>query len=165
MEAKVNSKYKEGTPQSNYFQWEECDVVCVSADETLAEVIQLMKENQIGDVVVTEDRNGNRAPIGMITDRDVALCLDKQSDFKSIKAGDLISGSVVTASLNDDPFKLIEVMKREGVSRLPLVNESGKMVSLITARNLLEILTKGLFDLTQISEQQRERESTSHQRH
>ena len=48
------------------------DVVIVFRSDTTANACRLMRENHIGSVVVVDDGRRN-APVGMITDRDVAI--------------------------------------------------------------------------------------------
>jgi predicted transcriptional regulator len=83
-------------------------------------------------------------------------------DFKNVKVMDVMSRSVVTASINDDLLSLIHLMKDSGVTRLPMVDEQGNVAGVLTAKNILQVLTHCFFEMTQISENQQENEQ-SHQ--
>ena len=49
------------------------DVVFVRRGESVALACRLMREHHVGSLVVVEERAGARAPVGMFTDRDVAI--------------------------------------------------------------------------------------------
>jgi len=165
MQAKVNSQEASGSEKTfNYnLSWEKGNVVSVSPNATLKEAVKLMKDKQVGDVLVINPQSKIDSLQGIITDRDIALCLAEEVDFQDLKVSDIMSTSVVTASQSDDFFKLVSLMNQHGVTRLPLLDTQGKVVGVVTAKNLLELLVKSLFEVTQISEQQQENERNNQQ--
>jgi CBS domain-containing protein len=166
MQAKVNSRETAGSSEKmfNYnLSWEKGNVVSVSPRATLKEAVKLMKDQQVGDVLVIDQEAGRESLQGIITDRDIALCLAEDVDFQDLKVSDIMSTSVVTASQEDDFFKLVSLMNQQGVTRLPLLDNKGHVVGVVTAKNLLELLVKSLFEVTQISEQQQENERNQQQ--
>lgn len=48
-------------------------VVVMQRDETVSEAAKLMRQHHVGAVVVVEDRNGIRVPVGIVTDRDLIM--------------------------------------------------------------------------------------------
>jgi CBS domain-containing protein len=121
-----------------------------------------MRDEQVGNVLVMETEDDGGALLGVVTDRDIALCIANEEDLEDLRVADVMTESVITGSVDDSVFKLIALMKNAGVTRLPLVNAEDEVVGVATARNLLEILTKSFFDLTQIGEQQRQNEQAHH---
>jgi len=160
MEAKVSTQTPTGTEKNfNYnMYWKKTDVISVPPTANLKEVAQLMKDHQIGDVLVVGGGKPGQEVQGIVTDRDIALCLTEDANCMQKTAGDVMSESVVTASEGDDFFKLVELMHQSGVTRLPLKDANGKLVGVVTAKNLLQILARTLFEITEISEQQQENE-------
>jgi CBS domain-containing protein len=83
------------------------NVVCCEPDAPIAEVAALMRRHHVGDVVVVDNQqDGARVPIGIVTDRDIlveTLALDV--DPKMFSAAELMSSPVTTvqedASLNE----------------------------------------------------------------
>jgi CBS domain-containing protein len=137
------------------------NVVCVSAGAPVSEAIDLMKDNQIGDVIVCE--GSSKKPIGMLTDRDIALKVSKDVSFNEMKVSDVMpEGKIVTCGQNEDVFEMIRVMKEHGVSRLPIVDASGAVVRIVTAKNLLQYLTQSLVDLAEVSRNQQQKEQQTH---
>jgi predicted transcriptional regulator len=146
MQANINT----GSSSQVHLQWKKDDVVWIEPDAPLWEASQLMREHQIGDLVVMSGRGQRR----------IALCLGDAIDFKSLRVADVMSSSVVSASMSDDLFKIIQLMKDSGVTRLPMLDSQGQVAGVVTAKNILQILVNCFFDVTQISERQQENEST-----
>lgn len=162
MEAKINSK--ESREESFDFQlsWQKGRVVSVEPDLPVAEAAEIMKDQQIGTVlVISNDADGQELQ-GIVTDRDIALCIASEDEIDDLVVSDIMSESLVTASTRDDVFKLIHLMKDSGITRLPLLDDNNDVVGVVTARNLIEVLLGSLFDLTQISEKQQEKERARH---
>jgi CBS domain-containing protein len=135
------------------------ELICVHADDNLREAGRLMRENHIGDLVVVREENGRKQPVGLVTDRDLAIeTFGQEVSGDNLLVGDIMSRDLVTASVHDDIFQLIERMKSSGVSRLPLVDDEGNVTGIITAKRLTRILLEGLNDLFEMSEQRKENE-------
>ena len=48
-------------------------VVCCGLDATALEAAQTMRAEHVGDIVVIDDRDGRRRPVGIVTDRDLIV--------------------------------------------------------------------------------------------
>ncbi|WP_295902335.1 CBS domain-containing protein [uncultured Bdellovibrio sp.] len=161
MEAKMTHQ-ETGTRKANLkLRWEKSRIVSISPDADLTEAAKLMKDQQVGDVLVMGGQ-GPSSIQGIITDRDIALCVATNKDISSIRVGDIMSPSVVTGNIDDDIFKLAGLMKNSGVTRLPLMGQGNQVIGVVTARNLIEVLLGALFDLVQISETQHQNERAHH---
>lgn len=165
MQANLNAHSKSGStakgaPGKFSFkaEWKKEEVISIDPEAPLWEAVQLMKQHQVGDVLVVTRADGRGKPLGMVTDRDIALSLTENIDFKHMKVMDVMSGSVVTAPVDEDLFVMIRLMKSSGVTRLPLTDPRGHVVGVVTAKNILQILVSCFFDVTQISERQQENE-------
>lgn len=142
------------------------NVICIAADASLPEAATLMRENHIGDLVVVETANGFQKPVGMITDRDILIeTLPQNVNPENLYVSDIMSRGVATAGENEDPFSVIKTMKDCGVVRLPVVDDQGALVGIITARSLVQLLSQGLCDLAMIARQQHENEEEKAARH
>lgn len=135
--------------------------VCVSEDATLFEAAHLMRENHIGDLIVVSEKDGGqkKVPIGIITDRDLAIETYGQGiSGEKLLVSDILTRETATGLVSDDVFQLIEKMKAAGVGRLPLLNSGGELAGVITAKRLTRILLQGLNDLFEMSEQRKQNE-------
>lgn len=93
----------------------------VHKDATLHEVAQLMRDHQIGDVLVTTDDN---KLCGIITDRDIVIrAIADGEDPDQIRAGDICTDQIVTiepsASLDD----AVQLMRERAIRRVPVVRD------------------------------------------
>ena len=66
-------------------------VIVVQRNDTVLEAAKLMRQHHVGDVLVVEDRNGVRVPVGIVTDRDLVVeIMAPELDYMVITVGDVI---------------------------------------------------------------------------
>jgi CBS domain-containing protein len=116
------------------------DVVTTQRDTPVHTVVAQMAEHDVGSVVVVEDDR----PIGIITDRAVAVALEETPDIAQQKAEVLIDGELVTADPSMTIFDALQVMSDEGIRRLPIVDDDGALRGIITLDDVL-VLLGGVF--------------------
>lgn len=153
--------------QSVMMEFARKDIVCVEATDTLSEALDLMADNHIGDVIVVDSREGDRKPIGILTDRDIALSLlsSKEEDVCSLPVSHCMSRNVVTARVDEDVFSVIDTLKSNGVGRIPLVDQNGNLIGIVTAKNLLQKLVQGVNDLLFVTDDQQKQNELFAQKH
>ena len=62
-----------------------------------------MRENHIGSLVIVDESDRGRIPVGMLTDRDIAIAVVAQAlDPRTLTAGEVMSGELVTANEQDE---------------------------------------------------------------
>ena len=108
----------------------------VSVDETtsLQQVARLMRDRDIGDVIV--ERQG--APTGIVTDRDLVVRgMAENEDARSLQAGDICSGDVLSVSPDDDVDDAASLMREAAIRRLPVI-ENGRAVGIISLGDLAQ---------------------------
>lgn len=136
------------------------EVVVVERTASATDAAKLMRGYHVGDVVVVESRNGERIPVGILTDRDLVVeVLARELDPQALTVGDLMSYELAKAWEQDDVEQALELMRGHGIRRLPVVNEFGSLVGIVTVDDLLEYMGEQLSDLVRVAgrEQQRER--------
>ena len=112
-------------------------VVTVRPDETVVKAARLMGEKNVGSVVVVE----NRKPIGILTDRDIAIrVVAKKADINSILVKDAMTKKIVTGRDNQRVAELAKVMHENGIRRVPIVNKKGMLSGIITLDDLLYMM-------------------------
>jgi CBS domain-containing protein len=117
------------------------DVVFVAPGESVAQAARLMREHHVGSLVVVEGGPGGRRPIGMFTDRDVAvgvvaLGLDPEATPVEVA----MRGRVATLREDEGIGRAVTLMRAEGVRRLAVVDASGKLVGVLAADDLIDLL-------------------------
>lgn len=111
----------------------------VTPDTTLSEVARVMRDADVGDVVVTE---GNRLK-GLITDRDIVVrCLADGGDPDTVRAGDVCSAELVTVPPQSSVKDAVHAMRSATVRRLPVV-EGEEVVGIVTMGDLARAIDPG----------------------
>ncbi len=122
------------------------NVICCSADAPISEVAGLMRRHHVGDVIVVDtQQEGVRAPIGIITDRDIlveTIALDIEA--KLFTASDLMTSPVTTVQEDASLTEALAVMRGKQVRRLPVVNRAGQLFGIITSDDVLNVIASEL---------------------
>jgi CBS domain-containing protein len=135
------------------------NVVAVSRDMTVTEAASLMRHHHIGDVLV-QDHSGERpVPIGIVTDRDIVVeVVAAELDPRTLKLGDLLVSPLVTADAEDSCEDTVRLMALNGVRRMPVVDDDGALVGVVTLDDLLPHFAAPLAQLSELAARGRERE-------
>ena len=135
------------------------EVACISPQASIREAAKLMRDRHVGDLVVVENPDHPRKPLGIITDRDLAIRVltDTQSP-DAFKIEDVMNRDLLVVRTDDGLFHATEALERAGVRRLPIVDQDGNLKGLISADDLYEILAEELGNLSRISTRQGSRE-------
>jgi len=127
------------------------EVVITGRESTIVEVAQLMRLHHVGDVVIVEDREDDRAPVGIITDRDLVVELIADGvDLDAVTAGDVMSYELVTARTDDSIWETLKRMRGLGVRRMPVVNNRGGLEGILSLDDILELLAEELSMLAKV---------------
>ena len=133
-------------------------VVTVERNATLKNVSGLMRKEHVGCVVVTEMRKGKKTPVGVITDRDIALALDSSQNPQDVLVERIMQGDPVTASATDGVYETVLKMRVNGVRRVPVLNEEGSLCGIICADDLLLLMGEEMNSLARIIDSEVQRE-------
>ncbi len=138
------------------------EVVIVRAKDSALEAAQLMRTHHVGDVVVVEDRGGTRVPIGIVTDRDLVVeIMAAKLNPAAITAGDIMVPELAAVKENVGLFEAIEYMHAKGVRRLPVVDDKGGLIGILTLDDLLELLADEMKALARLVKQELKKETMS----
>ncbi len=138
------------------------EVVVVQRNDTALEAAKLMRQHHVGDVLVVEDRNGIRVPVGIVTDRDLIMeIMAPELDGAVITVGDIMAQELVTVKGSTGIFEAIQYMRQKAVRRLPIVNESGGLIGILTLDDLLELLSEELLEIAKLVRNEQQKETRS----
>lgn len=127
------------------------EVVYVNRDVTVHAACKLMRHYHVGSLVVVDEVEGKRVPVGILTDRDVVIEIDAMDlDAKVITAGDIMSADLVTVPQDHGVLETIELMRFKGVRRVPVVDAENRLTGIVTVDDLLEVLAEELSDIARI---------------
>ncbi|GAA2658215.1 CBS domain-containing protein [Streptomyces vastus] len=107
-------------------------VVAVRPDASLVEAAQLMRAQDIGDVLVA----GDRSLLGVLTDRDIALrAVADGVDPLTVSAQAVCTPHPVVIGPDDAVSAAVELMREHAIRRLPVV-EDGHPVGMVSLGDL-----------------------------
>lgn len=104
----------------------------LASSATLAEAARIMRQEDIGDVLVEE--NGN--PCGIVTDRDLVvrgIAAGKDPDETPLK--EVCSMKLVSVKPDDSVDEAVRLMRERSVRRIPVM-ENGKTVGIVSLGDL-----------------------------
>jgi CBS domain-containing protein len=107
------------------------EVVTAAPDRTVREIAELMRERNVGSVVIVHDDR----PTGFVTDRDLALSVIADGRDFGDHVADHASSPVITAEPSMDVEEGAELMVRHGVRRLVIV-DGGHLRGIVTLDDL-----------------------------
>ncbi|NWF71732.1 MAG: CBS domain-containing protein [Nitrospirae bacterium] len=119
------------------------DVQCCGPDTNLAAAAKMMWDSDCGALPVL---NVEGHVIGMLTDRDICMAAaTKNKPASDITVWETARGTAYTCHLSDDVHTALDIMKREKVRRLPVVDEAGVLQGIVAMNDfvLLATDTKG----------------------
>jgi CBS domain-containing protein len=106
-------------------------VVTAATDDSLRRVGELMRDRNVGSVVICE---GDR-PVGVITDRDLALAVVADAVDAGETAGAQASRPLVTGHVQMDIEEAVALMVQHRIRRLP-VTDADELVGIVTIDDL-----------------------------
>lgn len=108
---------------------------CVTPDTPVRDVARLMREGDFGLVPVV-DHDDTRRLEGVISDRDIAVRCVAEGHDGNCRVGDHMTRDTRTAREDEDVEQVMQVMRREQVRRVPVVNDTGRLVGIVAQADL-----------------------------
>lgn len=126
------------------------DVVTASTAASVRELAQTMLDEELGDVVIAEDGT----PVGIVTDRDIALTVARNDDLSGLTAGDIMTPDPVTIHEDATAVELPAAMADGQVRRIPVVDDEGTLVGIATLDDVVATAGEMLDDVATVIESQ-----------
>lgn len=104
---------------------------------TTKQAVELMKHNGVGGLPVTDNEN---KVLAIVTERDMLSIFPKRTKISQVSA--LMTGDVVTASVETTVIEAEREMIRKSFRRLPLVSESS-LSGIVTAMDIVRFFGSG----------------------
>jgi len=139
-------------------------VIAMGKDETIKQAAQLMYNEHVGAVVVVDKKNGVLGtPLGIVTDRDITMCLGKNGKLDTNRPiNEIMSPNVIVCSTEDGVYETINKMKANGIRRIPVINKQDSVVGMLSSDDLIQLLGTELSELSQILTNETNREKNIH---
>jgi len=108
------------------------DPVTLLENATIGDAMRLMRENKIGGIPIV-DKNGKL--VGILTNRDLRFEDDGNRKVSEV----MTKEKLITAPEGTDLKKAETILRNYKIEKLPVVDKSGKLIGLITYRDILQL--------------------------
>ena len=108
------------------------NVVSADAEASLGDVAALMRDQNVGSVVILD---GGR-PIAMITDRDIALIVGADGVDRSQRVKPYAAHPLITGDTEMNVEEAAAHMVQNRVRRLPILDTEGALAGIVTLDDL-----------------------------
>ena len=108
------------------------DPVTLYDDASIGDALRLMKENKIGGIPIVDN---NKKLVGILTNRDLRFETDIRKKIKHV----MTKENLITAPEGTDMKKAENILRNYKIEKLPVVNKQGKLIGLITYRDILQL--------------------------
>lgn len=109
-------------------------------DDTLAEAAAKMRAQQTGSLLVME----GEALAGIVTERDLLKVVGDGRDPKAVALRDVMTKDPVTVDPNSSIQEAAKIMFDKWFRHLPVTTSDGKVVGIISLRDLLSLVAEGM---------------------
>ena len=116
-------------------------VLATTRSASIPEAAAAMARFQVGALLVMEDRDTGGQPIGIVTDRDLAL---HGFASQSISVGSVMTPVVATVRHDADAHEALELMRAHGVRRLIVTGEGGAVSGIVSIDDVVDGLSADL---------------------
>lgn len=104
-------------------------------DATLVDAAQLMRREDIGDVLLTRDGRVT----GIVTDRDIVIRAIAQGKLPGeTRLRDVATDELVTLVPSDTVAHAVALMRDKAIRRIPVVDDDGGPVGIVSIGDLAE---------------------------
>jgi IMP dehydrogenase len=108
------------------------DPITLNENATIGDALRLMRENKIGGIPITD---GKQKLVGILTNRDLRFETDSNRLVKEVMTKD----KLITAPAGTDLKKAEKILQQYKIEKLPVVSKTGKLIGLITYRDILQL--------------------------
>jgi IMP dehydrogenase len=108
------------------------DPITLHPNATIGDALTLMKENKIGGIPIIDD---HQKLVGILTNRDLRFEDDRKRKIREVMTKD----NLIVAPEGTDLKMAEAILRKHKVEKLPVVNKSGKLIGLITYRDILQL--------------------------
>jgi CBS domain-containing protein len=136
-------------------------VVVCDPETTVIEAARLMRCHHVGSLVVVDRSGTDAVPVAVVTDRDIVLegVARRAAELARLQVKDVMTAELVISRDSDDMIAALERMKSFGVRRMPIVDDAGALVGILTYDDLLEEMVAELRVLTQVVDRSADEEA------
>ena len=126
------------------------NVKTTTENETMRQACKLMYQDNIGSIVIlkkdADDQDGTikrEVAMGMLTERDVARMVGFSAKFfPDMHVSEVMSKPLITINPSTSVKDAVSLMEQKDIRRLPVIDDKGQMVGIITAKDIFKAVMK-----------------------
>jgi CBS domain-containing protein len=108
----------------------------ISAESTINDLVEKLSALKVGALVVSPD--GKKID-GIVSERDVVAAMPIHfHELDKLHVRDIMTASVTTASAENQVLDLMNLMTNKRIRHIPIVDESGNLVSIISIGDIVK---------------------------
>lgn len=108
----------------------------VTPDTPITEAARMMKDHNVGLLPVVESE-GSRRLVGVVTDRDITIRHLAEGHTSDCLVREAMTDKVSTCTPDEDVDRLMNLMAEEQVRRIPIVDERGNLVGIVSQADIV----------------------------
>jgi CBS domain-containing protein len=110
-------------------------VITVRPIVPVTEVVELLKEYNLGAVVISPD---GREVAGIVTERDIVRRLTEGTDFLNGPISEIMTSDVQTCQAKDSVQSLMQTMTEQRIRHLPVVDDRGRLAGIVSIGDVVK---------------------------
>lgn len=119
-------------------------VITVSPSAPIIEAALLMRDEDIGALIVVDD---TERPVGIITDRDIVISvLAENKDPGEVVVEDIMTRQLHMVQEDTNVFDILRVLSKNSIRRVP-VTRRGKLAGIISVDDIVVVVATELANL------------------
>lgn len=126
------------------------EVVLISATDTVAQLVALLKEHHLGAAVISDD---GIAVQGIVSERDIVRRLADGTEFLAGPVADIMTTDVHTCAPTDYIQSVMETMTQRRIRHLPVINSHDRLCGIVSIGDVVKWTIEELrFERDQLEE-------------
>ncbi|OWJ55242.1 histidine kinase [Pyrodictium delaneyi] len=111
--------------------------VTIGPDASIKDVARKMRTERVGSVLVVDEEGKLR---GIITERDLVFACSEGWNPEVKQAWEIMTEDPITAKPDEDIVTIIKKMRDANIRHIPVVDDNGKPLGMISARDILDFI-------------------------
>lgn len=110
--------------------------------KSVRSALEMMIKHDIGSVVVVD---GSKV-VGIITERDIMRNIGSETNYLGRTCEEVCSKPVISIGPDSESWEAFEIMLRNKIRRLPVLDENQRLAGIVTERDLFRWVVRVVYE-------------------